>query len=321
MNFSQSPFQPHELNMSPQQFSYGFTGSPYERSESVITCTTNSTNPGKQVQSKAERRAEHNAIERARRESLNVKFQQLAFILPNLQSDSRPSKSTIIDRTLDYVKGSIVREERNEYRIRELEKFTRYLLSEVDKKSTAAAASAASTPIATPVPTPTTSSDEPVLRSPVDIPFHMANISSPPALSSSPPPPPPQRKVQKSIRKSPPSFKRDASRRPVSRLSASMVPKLDSTTNWPIQPQQQHTLQSQQQLIDQQQQQQQQQQQMMKENQSLNFQHSQYQQLFQKFPDPTIPDTFLMNDTYNYMPPPTTTTTTTTFMNSHQHRR
>lgn len=90
---------------------------------------------GKQVQSKAERRAEHNAIERARRESLNVKFQQLAFTLPNLQNDTRPSKSTIIDRTLDFVKGAILKEERMNYRIKELEKFSRYLLSELDKKS------------------------------------------------------------------------------------------------------------------------------------------------------------------------------------------
>lgn len=53
-------------------------------------------------QSKAERRAEHNAIERARRESLNSKFQQLAHALPNLQNDRRPSKGTIIERTLEY---------------------------------------------------------------------------------------------------------------------------------------------------------------------------------------------------------------------------
>lgn len=52
--------------------------------------------------SKAERRAEHNAIERARRENLNSKFQQLAHALPNLQNDRRPSKGTIIERTLDY---------------------------------------------------------------------------------------------------------------------------------------------------------------------------------------------------------------------------
>lgn len=58
----------------------------------------------KRAPSKAERRAEHNAIERARRESLNTKFQQLAHSLPNLQNDRRPSKGTIIERTLEYGK-------------------------------------------------------------------------------------------------------------------------------------------------------------------------------------------------------------------------
>jgi hypothetical protein len=53
---------------------------------------------------KAQRRAEHNAIERYRRECLNTKFQQLAHSLPNLQNDRRPSKGTIIERTLEYGK-------------------------------------------------------------------------------------------------------------------------------------------------------------------------------------------------------------------------
>lgn len=54
------------------------------------------------VGDKEQRRAEHNAIERARRESLNTKFQQLAHSLPNLHNDRRPSKGTIIERTLEY---------------------------------------------------------------------------------------------------------------------------------------------------------------------------------------------------------------------------
>ncbi|KAI9314180.1 hypothetical protein BX666DRAFT_511226 [Dichotomocladium elegans] len=66
---------------------------------------------------KAERRAEHNAIERARRESLNSRFQQLAHALPNLQNDRRPSKSTIIERTLDYVRFAQMKEERYRHQI------------------------------------------------------------------------------------------------------------------------------------------------------------------------------------------------------------
>ncbi|ORZ04509.1 hypothetical protein BCR42DRAFT_444193 [Absidia repens] len=41
----------------------------------------------KKILSNAERRAEHNAAERARRESLNNKFQQLAQALPNLTNN------------------------------------------------------------------------------------------------------------------------------------------------------------------------------------------------------------------------------------------
>ncbi|KAI8091103.1 uncharacterized protein B0P05DRAFT_528808 [Gilbertella persicaria] len=120
--FQQEPFQ-------NQQFLPGFPGPNAMASPPSSTATT-----PKQLQTKAERRAEHNAIERARRESLNVKFQQLAFALPNLQNDTRPSKSTIIDRTLDFVKTSIQKEERYQRRIKELEKFNSYLLSESDKR-------------------------------------------------------------------------------------------------------------------------------------------------------------------------------------------
>ncbi|KAI9258844.1 hypothetical protein BDA99DRAFT_102808 [Phascolomyces articulosus] len=75
---------------------------------------------GKRMQTKAERRAEHNAIERARRENLNTKFQQLAHSLPNLQNDRRPSKGTIIERTLDFVKNTVMKEEKFESEIRKL---------------------------------------------------------------------------------------------------------------------------------------------------------------------------------------------------------
>jgi sulfite reductase alpha subunit-like flavoprotein len=59
---------------------------------------------------KAQKRAEHNAIERARRESLNTMFQQLAHTLPNLQDDRRPSKGTIIERTLEFGKYTSIKQ-------------------------------------------------------------------------------------------------------------------------------------------------------------------------------------------------------------------
>ncbi|GAN03948.1 hypothetical protein MAM1_0052d03404 [Mucor ambiguus] len=69
---------------------------------------------------RAQKRAEHNAIERARRECLNTKFQQLAHSLPNLQNDRRPSKGTIIERTLEYVKQTVQKEERFQSEIDQL---------------------------------------------------------------------------------------------------------------------------------------------------------------------------------------------------------
>ncbi|KAG0762865.1 hypothetical protein G6F57_005378 [Rhizopus arrhizus] len=127
VNFQASPFQQSMIQSSCMQ---SYPNSPFDRPESLI-----SSGSSRQLQTKAERRAEHNATERARRENLNAKFQQLAHILPNLQNDSRHSKVTIIDRTLDYVKGSITKEERMQNRIKELEKINSYLLSQLDSRN------------------------------------------------------------------------------------------------------------------------------------------------------------------------------------------
>ncbi|KAI9031814.1 hypothetical protein CLU79DRAFT_273502 [Phycomyces nitens] len=94
-----------------------------------------SAQSAKRGQSKADRRAEHNAIERARRESLNTKFQQLAHTLPNLQNDSRPSKGTIIERTLDFVKHALAKEERYRYEIRELRIANKQLLGQLSHQT------------------------------------------------------------------------------------------------------------------------------------------------------------------------------------------
>ncbi|KAJ2303983.1 hypothetical protein IWW54_005560, partial [Coemansia sp. RSA 2705] len=52
----------------------------------------------------AQRRATHNAIERARRESLNGQFQDLASAVPSLIQVRRPSKATIVEKSLDYIR-------------------------------------------------------------------------------------------------------------------------------------------------------------------------------------------------------------------------
>jgi hypothetical protein len=61
--------------------------------------------------STAAKRATHNAIERARRESLNGRFIELARALPNMASVKRPSKSAIVIKSLEFVHGVQSREQ------------------------------------------------------------------------------------------------------------------------------------------------------------------------------------------------------------------
>ncbi|KAI8878335.1 hypothetical protein K501DRAFT_336813 [Backusella circina FSU 941] len=82
--------------------------------------------------SKAERRAEHNAIERARRECLNSKFQQLAEILPNLHHHRRPSKGQIVEKALDWVKQNISKEDRYQYQVLQLQNENKHLLDQIN---------------------------------------------------------------------------------------------------------------------------------------------------------------------------------------------
>ncbi|KZT23884.1 hypothetical protein NEOLEDRAFT_1068558, partial [Neolentinus lepideus HHB14362 ss-1] len=51
----------------------------------------------------AERRATHNAVERARRETLNGRFLDLAALLPNLSQIRRPSKSAIVNSSIAHI--------------------------------------------------------------------------------------------------------------------------------------------------------------------------------------------------------------------------
>ncbi|TFK91092.1 hypothetical protein K466DRAFT_483529 [Polyporus arcularius HHB13444] len=54
----------------------------------------------------AERRATHNAVERARRETLNSRFLDLAALLPNLSQIRRPSKSSIVNSSIAHIHAS-----------------------------------------------------------------------------------------------------------------------------------------------------------------------------------------------------------------------
>lgn len=84
---------------------------------------------------KAERRAEHNAIERARRECLNSKFQQLAEALPNLQNHRRPSKGQIVEKALDWVKQNISKEDRYQYQIMQLQNENKRLMAHINTEN------------------------------------------------------------------------------------------------------------------------------------------------------------------------------------------
>jgi len=63
----------------------------------------NNKKRGRRPPSTAAKRATHNAIERARRESLNGRFLELARALPNMNGVKRPSKSAIVIKSLEYV--------------------------------------------------------------------------------------------------------------------------------------------------------------------------------------------------------------------------
>ncbi|KAH7889171.1 hypothetical protein F5I97DRAFT_1934138 [Phlebopus sp. FC_14] len=54
----------------------------------------------------AERRANHNAVERQRRETLNGRFLDLAALLPNLSQIRRPSKSAIVNSSIAHIHAS-----------------------------------------------------------------------------------------------------------------------------------------------------------------------------------------------------------------------
>ncbi|KAJ7722367.1 hypothetical protein B0H16DRAFT_1600487 [Mycena metata] len=60
----------------------------------------------KPKQNTAERRASHNAVERARRETLNARFLDLAVLLPNLKHLRRPSKSAIVNSSIAHVRAA-----------------------------------------------------------------------------------------------------------------------------------------------------------------------------------------------------------------------
>ncbi|KAI8984240.1 hypothetical protein BDF20DRAFT_858784, partial [Mycotypha africana] len=67
-----------------------------------MTLSANLTLNENDLSAHNDRRSAHNALERQRREHLNMKFQQLAHALPSLQSVRRPSKTMIVSKSLEF---------------------------------------------------------------------------------------------------------------------------------------------------------------------------------------------------------------------------
>ncbi|CAG8817103.1 25366_t:CDS:2, partial [Gigaspora margarita] len=81
----------------------------------------------------AERRANHNAVERARRECLNTKFQELAHALPSLAQVRRPSKSIIVQKSLDFIYTSRQKDDLHDKEMRSILSENESLREEVNR--------------------------------------------------------------------------------------------------------------------------------------------------------------------------------------------
>ncbi|KAL0573449.1 hypothetical protein V5O48_008504 [Marasmius crinis-equi] len=93
-NVSPSPDLPHpHSEIASRRNASGGNGTPTKRK------------PNKRLNT-AEHRAVHNAVERARRETLNGRFLDLAKQLPNLSQIRRPSKSAIVNSSIAHLIAS-----------------------------------------------------------------------------------------------------------------------------------------------------------------------------------------------------------------------
>ncbi|KAJ7614945.1 hypothetical protein FB45DRAFT_1109294 [Roridomyces roridus] len=101
---SSSSVPPHTPSPALPTFLH-YTGEPTVKSEPGDGGVTRTAKPSRRINS-AERRATHNAVERARRETLNGRFLDLAGLLSNLQYVRRPSKSAIVNSSIAHLTAS-----------------------------------------------------------------------------------------------------------------------------------------------------------------------------------------------------------------------
>lgn len=71
-------------------------------------------------------------MERVRRETLNTKFQELAYALPTLRTVRRPSKSQIVQRALEFVRTAFVQEKIYQKQITNLKRENEILIAQLD---------------------------------------------------------------------------------------------------------------------------------------------------------------------------------------------
>lgn len=90
-------------------------------------------NASKKNTNSAERRANHNAVERARRECLNTKFQELAHALPSLAQVRRPSKSIIVQKSLDFIYTARQKDDLHDKEMRSIRSENESLREEINK--------------------------------------------------------------------------------------------------------------------------------------------------------------------------------------------
>ncbi|KAL5511042.1 hypothetical protein ACEPAH_4257 [Sanghuangporus vaninii] len=107
---SPPPSQPPVTPLSPNSAGLPTPVDGDNKISNTTTANNNATSTGKRKPNRrantAERRATHNAVERARRETLNGRFLDLAALLPNLATVRRPSKSAIVNSSIAMIHQS-----------------------------------------------------------------------------------------------------------------------------------------------------------------------------------------------------------------------
>ena len=105
--------------------------SEIDQNESKISSI--SSLPNRSYSNHAEKRANHNAVERQRRETLNNRFLELAQCIPSLAHVRKPTKSVIVSRSIEFMHDSKLRLESNSNLIKGLKAQNEELKTELNR--------------------------------------------------------------------------------------------------------------------------------------------------------------------------------------------